>query len=176
MPELALSAVGRDRPGIVAAVAQALFLHGVNVADSQMTNLGGHFAMTLLVTAPDGTDLDGLRSELDRTRDELQLEAMSLNEVGIAGERSSASHVVTVYGADHPGIVLGVTAALAAAEVNVTDLSTRLAGDEEPLYAMIIEVSLPEGADPAEVEASLRRIGGEQGVEVVLRELGQDAL
>ncbi len=176
MPELALSAIGRDRPGIVAAVAQALFLHGVNIADSQMTNLGGHFAMTLLVVAPEDTDLDGLRRELDRTRDELQLEAMSLSEVGAPGERSAASHVVTVYGADHPGIVLGVTAALAAAEVNVTDLSTRLVGDAEPLYAMIIEVALREGTDAADVEGSLRRIGGEQGVEVVLRELGQEAL
>jgi predicted amino acid-binding ACT domain protein len=30
----ALSAVGRDRPGIVAAVAEALVVDGVNVEDS----------------------------------------------------------------------------------------------------------------------------------------------
>ena len=39
MTHFALTAVGRDRPGIVAAVSRALLDHSVNIEDSQMTIL-----------------------------------------------------------------------------------------------------------------------------------------
>ena len=39
MPQLALSAIGRDRPGIVAAATAVLLRHGVNVEDSRMSIL-----------------------------------------------------------------------------------------------------------------------------------------
>ena len=44
----ALSAVGADRPGIIAAIAERLVAHGLNVTDSQMGILRGFFAMTLV--------------------------------------------------------------------------------------------------------------------------------
>ena len=56
MEHLALSAIGRDRPGIVAAVTRVLLDHGVNVEDSQMTILRGHFTMTLILGVPDEAD------------------------------------------------------------------------------------------------------------------------
>ncbi len=70
---------------------------------------------------------------------ELDLEAIAVNRVddlGVAAARPS--HVITVYGADHPGIVHAVSAALAERGVNITGLETRLAGaDDSPLYVMI---------------------------------------
>ena len=52
--------------------------------------------------------------------------------------------MITVYGADHPGIVHAVSAALAERGVNITGLETRLAGAaDSPLYVMIIEVAHP---------------------------------
>ena len=56
MPHFALSAIGRDRPGIVAAVTGVLLGHGANLEDSQMTILRGHFTMTLVVALPNGAD------------------------------------------------------------------------------------------------------------------------
>src|SRR6266540_6701213 len=106
MRHFALSAVGRDRPGIVAAVSRILLDRGLNVEDSQMTILCGHFTMMLVVSAADDLDEDALRADLDRVRDELGLESVSLadvEEVGLAAQ-PSPSHVVTVYGPDHPGI------------------------------------------------------------------------
>src|SRR5215216_1786218 len=155
MPQLALSAIGRDRPGIVAEVTRALLGHSLNITDSQMAVLGGRFTMMLIVTAPDGTDLDMVREELARTSDRLALDAVSLNTLGEAGEPAAAlpAHIVTVYGVDHPGIVHAVSARLAAREVNVTDLETRLVGDD--LYAMVLEIALPRELDPGALAAML---------------------
>ena len=176
----ALAAIGRDRPGIVAAMTRNLVDHGLNVEDSQMTILGGHFTMMLVVAGPDELDAGALRSDLEGTAQELALEAFSLTEVADldAGEPAEPSHIVTVYGADHPGIVHAVAAALAERGVNITDLNTRLVGGEgeADLYAMLLEVALPRGLGADELREALEAVRSDQGVEVTVRELEQDAL
>jgi glycine cleavage system transcriptional repressor len=176
MPQLALSAIGRDRPGIVAEVTRALLGHSLNITDSQMAVLGGRFTMMLIVDAPDGTDLDAVHEELTRTRERLSLDALSLSALADAADAPAAdpSHIVTVYGVDHPGIVHAVSARLAARAVNVTDLETRLIGDG--LYAMVLEVALPLELDPEALAAMLAEVGAEQGVEVTVRPLEADVM
>jgi len=176
MPQLALSAIGADRPGIVAEVTRTLLGHSLNITDSQMAVLAGRFTMMLIVEAPESTDLDAVREELARTRERLDLDALSLSPLAEAdaGPPSDPSHIVTVYGVDHPGIVHAVSARLAARGVNVTDLETRLVGDG--LYAMVLEVALPLDLDPGELAAMLAEVGAEQGVEVTVRPLEPDVM
>ena len=81
----ALSAIGRDRPGIVAAVSEALLAHSVNIEDSQMTILRGHFTMMLVVAVPGDADVGALRADLDAVRAQLGLEALTLGELEDAG-------------------------------------------------------------------------------------------
>jgi len=65
MGRLWLSALGADRPGIVAAVSGVLADLGCNLEDSTMTNLQGHFAVLLVVSAPDGVTAGALEDALD---------------------------------------------------------------------------------------------------------------
>lgn len=179
MTQIAVSAVGRDHPGIVAAVTGVLVAHGANLADSQMGILSGRFTMTLIVDAPDELSLDLLVTDLERIGDDLGLDAIFANEIGDADAGSALpTRIVTVYGVDHPGIVHAVALELAARGVNITDLNTRRIEDEEgdPLYAMMLEVAPPDGTDDAELEAALRRVAGEQQLEVTVRELEDDSL
>jgi len=176
----ALSAIGRDRPGIVAGVSGALLRHGVNIEDSRMAILGGHFTMMLVVSAPDGQDVDELRTELGRTQAELGLGALTLEQVpdeqGFA--RPVPSHVVTVYGADHPGIVHSVAATLADAGVNVVDVATHLVAEQgqQPIYAMMMEVELPEGLDPERLESDLRATADREQLDLSVRAVDAEAL
>jgi glycine cleavage system transcriptional repressor len=177
MTQLALTAIGRDRPGIVAEVTRALLGHSLNITDSHMGVLGGRFSMMLIVEAPEATDLDAVREELARTRSRLDLDAVALHplaETGPAAAGGDPSHIVTVYGVDHPGIVHAVSARLASKAVNVTDLETRLVGDG--LYAMVLEIALPPDVDPEALAAMLAEVGAEQGVEVTVRPLESDVM
>jgi glycine cleavage system transcriptional repressor len=180
MSSFAISAIGRDRPGIVAAVTEVLLNHGVNIEDSQMTILRGHFTMMLVVSASEGAAAGPLRSELEQAAASLGLEAISINPVPDADldVEPDASHIVTVYGVDHPGIVHAVTSAMAQREVDITDLNTRLIGEDEdkPLYALMMEVALPSDVVAGELEQDLQAVSEEQGVEVSLRELEQETL
>ena len=178
MASYALSAIGRDRPGIVAEVTGTLLRHGVNLDDSQMAILDGYFAMMLVLETSEMTNLEALRADLERSRDTLGLEAISLSEIDAAQARiDEPSHVITLYGADHPGIVNSVTAALAERGVNITDLDTHLVGEEsEPVYMMIFEVALPDGLSGNGLEVFLREIAHEQKLELSVRALDQVAL
>jgi glycine cleavage system transcriptional repressor len=180
MRHFALSAIGRDRPGIVAAVTEVLLAHAVNIEDSHATILRGHFTMMLVVAAPEDADIERVRADLEGVRDRLELEALALSELAEIDPNAEPppSHIVTLYGADHPGIVHGATAALAERGVDVTDMTTKLAGegDGEPLYALMMEIALPEDVSADELGEALGRVGGEQGVEVSMRPLEQDAL
>jgi len=172
----ALSAIGADRPGIIAAVAERLVAHGVNVTDSQMGILRGFFAMTLVVTAPDDVDEAALTADLRAVGDELRLDAVMVRAVDAVAERSldEPTHVVNVHGADHPGILAAVTGALAAAGVNVCDLVTRLTAGG--VWVMVIHVAIPPGAATDALEAALRAVGERQGVEIGLHPDAADVL
>jgi glycine cleavage system transcriptional repressor len=175
----AVSGVGLDRPGIIAAVAERLVAHGVNVTDSEMAILRGHFAMMLLVTGPDELDADTLARELRATGEQLGMEALTLREVTAAeGATATPSWVVSVHGADHPGILAAVTRALADAGVNVHDLHTRVVGetDGRPLYVMFMEVAPPPELAEDDLRALLRSAAESQHVDVALQPLEPDVL
>jgi glycine cleavage system transcriptional repressor len=176
MGHFALSAVGRDRPGIVAAMSEVLLRHSANIEDSQMSILRGHFAMMLVVAVPDDADAAALRQELSEAGRSLELEAVALSpleEVDPATE-PEPSHIVTVYGVDHPGIVHAVTAALAERGVDITDLTTRVVGeDAEPIYALMMEVAVPAGED---VDAVLEAVAADQNVDATVRPIEDEAL
>lgn len=177
VPELAVTAIGRDRPGIVAAISEALLELDGNIEDSQMAILGGHFAVMLLVRTPEQTGPGAVSERLAAVREALALEAVSVSPVDHLDRHApAATHVLSVYGADRPGIVHGVSQTLADLGVNIVNMETRVTGTgEAPVYVMLLEVSLGD-ADAGEVERALLAAGGETGVEVNLRELETEAL
>ena len=177
MAHFAVSAVGRDRPGIVAAIADALFDLEGNVEDSRMTILRGHFAVMLIVSLPEGRDRAELQSRLGPVGEQLGLEALTVSAVDrLDPAETTPTHVITVYGADHPGIVRSVADALAAREVNITDLQTKLSGSgEAALYVMLLEVEIPAGAEE-ELRKELEAVAEGAAVEVSVGELDVEAL
>ena len=149
MTTYAVTAVGPDGPGEVAALAEALAGLGANLEDASMTRLRGHFAMTLVAWA------EASQSDVERALDAvaatsgLHISVWSVEE-DPPPPTDGTPWCVTVHGADHPGIVAGVTRELAGLGANITDLSCRLVGD---LYVMTLEVdaaSEPQLADVAE--------------------------
>lgn len=168
MAHFAVTAVGADRPGIVAAVTGAFAAHGCNLEDSSMTILRGQFAMMLVVDAPADVGAGDLEAALAAPGAAMGLvvTVRPATEPGVATVAAeTGSWTVSVHGADHPGIVHGVAALLAEQAVNIVDLSTRVVGGAaEPVYTMILEVTLPAGTDPRELERRLVATASDLGV------------
>lgn len=169
---MAVTVIGTDRPGIVAGVTKALFEAGCNLEDVTSTILRGHFSMVMVVRGPaDSGQLEEALAPVAREMD-LVVAARPVEEAPEAPAQST--HIVSVYGADHPGIVFRVAETLAALGANVTDLTSRVIGPaDEPVYALMLEIS---GAAPDEVAAALEELRGEIGVEAGIHPIERDLL
>ncbi|HEX2736665.1 MAG TPA: ACT domain-containing protein [Acidimicrobiia bacterium] len=175
MERFVVFTLGVDRPGIVAAVTGALFEQGCNLADCSMTILAGHFAMVLVVDSPSGaTGVETALEEPVRTFDlGTAVRRIDDRSIDVVGD----PYVLSVYGADHPGMVARITRLLADNGVNVTDLETRVIGaPQEPVYAMLFEVTFPAGLDAAKLRADLAAVGAEVGVDTSLHAADADVL
>ena len=171
MTSLAITVVGHDRPGIIAQAAEVLSQCGMNLEDSSMTLLRGHFAMTLICAG-----------EADAARIEAALQPMvnglldvTVREVPDEPDLAplGSSYLLTVHGADRLGIVARLAGVIAEAGGNITDLSTRLSGT---LYVLLAEVDLPRSADVDALQTQLADVSAELGVDTTMRLLENDQL
>ena len=94
----------------------------------------------------------------------------SVREVDDEATVPKPSHFLTVYGADKPGILFRTCELLAEASVNITDLDSRLVGDADALYAVLLELEVPASAAIAHAREPAARPRREVGVDVVLNE------
>ena len=170
MNEYAVTVIGHDRPGIIADVAEILAALGLNLTDSTMTRLRGHFAMTLVCAGTvAAAEVESALAPLTADRTLL----VTVREVGeeLVDAPSGEHYVLTVHGADRLGIVAALSRTVAAAGGNITDLTTRLAGN---LYVVVAEVDAPGAM--ADLAAAIDRTAAELGVEATLRAIEADLM
>jgi len=169
-----VSAVGRDRPGIVADLAQLVFDCEANLEDSRMTLLGNEFAAILLCSGQ-SADLEAQLAAGAR-RLEWQnrltvfirpLEGEPRPPVPAPGTRLFS---IATQGMDRAGIVAGICRVLADHGVNIADLhsSTLPSPSGSSIYRMTVKAEVPATLDPARLAKALEERGAELGVEVTL--------
>lgn len=169
-----LTGVGRDRVGIVAELTNALYELGCNLLDSSMTLLRGEFALIVMAEVPDNVSIESLESSMSDIEKQLgmrvhvrQMFAEELQE-----QPSENAFIVSVYGADKPGIVARLTRALADAKLNITDVQTKSTGSSKnPIFIMILEVTAPEAVSVSSVEKTLKSIAAQLDVDVSVQAL-----
>jgi glycine cleavage system transcriptional repressor len=175
-----LTAVGRDRPGIVAAVAEVFWRAGCNVEDASMTLLRGEFAILLIARRPASLSTEALAADLRalESRADLQITLKELSEQESAPQAPTGRpYVVHVYGADREGILYRITRLLAERKINITDVNTRvLTQSQPPVWVMMVEIELPAGQEEAALAAALATAAGELSVDISLRAVDEEAL
>lgn len=175
-----LTAFGQDRPGMVASLAEGLFHLGCNIEDTCMTRLRGEFAMMLMLRLPADLPPERLAERLTPHTASLAL-TLLCREVPAAaagrmgdGETETPQFILSVYGADQPGIVAQVARCVADHGGNITDMNTRVIGAaDRPVYVMILEVGLPPDRRPEPLQEALDRLKPALGVDITFRPLEQ---
>lgn len=175
MKRFALTAVGRDRPGIVAAVTKALYEHRCNIEDSSMTILEDEFAMILIMTMPERENALPLRTELEAAEKSMGL-AIHLKEIprekGTEAKRPLSNYIITLHGADKAGIVYKTATLLSEKGINITDLETKILGeDKKKIYIMVMEVYAPSSVNTDKVADELANLGKALGVTIRIKPL-----
>ncbi len=121
MATFILTVLGEDRPGLVSALSAPITAHGASWQRSQMSRLAGKFAGIVLVSVADER-LDALAADLAAL--EAQGLRIALERTDEPVARESVRLRLELLGADHPGIVAEVSAALADCGVSIEELTT----------------------------------------------------
>jgi glycine cleavage system transcriptional repressor len=168
---LSVSVMGHDRPGIVAGVSKVLFENACNIEALSQTVVMGQFAM-IVVAAPlkeaHGARLEkDLKSLAESMNLEIHIRTVNPEEQVPFPAAETEHFVITVRGADRPGLVAAVTAILAEEGINITRLGAEVVpvgGRQE--YIQIYEVDIPHDLDFARIQHALSERGAEIGVAV----------
>ncbi|HVO33238.1 MAG TPA: ACT domain-containing protein [Elusimicrobiota bacterium] len=175
-----LTAFGKDRPGIVAAVTRAVFEAGGNLEDASMTRLGGEFSMMLLTALPGPAALAALNKRLAPLRKPLALdvEVKAIQSSLARGADSRGTRfLISVYGTDKPGIVYRVAQLLAERKISITDLNTKATTrGRSAVYVMFMEIQVPDGFDLDDLRSGLDILRTELDVEITLQDIDAASL
>jgi glycine cleavage system transcriptional repressor len=120
---LVISALGKDRPGIVNTLSKAALDCGCNIANSRMAVLGGEFALILLING-DEDAVTAMQQRLPALEDQLQLTIIAKLTAPRAAEQRWLPYRVQVVAMDHPGIVHPITEFFSSRKINIEDLET----------------------------------------------------
>ncbi|HVF09597.1 MAG TPA: ACT domain-containing protein [Abditibacteriaceae bacterium] len=173
-----ITAVGADRPGMTHALADVLARTGCNIEDTSMTRLCGEFSMILVVEPPPDLTVAELGRQLAplEASHGLFINCKEFAEAALPAAAPDAPRcILSVYGTDQRGLVARITGVLAAHNVNITDLQTRVASDGT-VYVMVIELELPPGLSLETLQAALDAAAQEMRVQVSLRLLEEDVM
>jgi glycine cleavage system transcriptional repressor len=174
----ALSAIGRDRPGIVADLAELIYECDCNLEDSRMTILGSEFAVLLLLSGQ-GADVERrLSTACKRLEWEKRLSVFfrPLDRDAPPPEEPTGRLLeCSVTGVDKAGIVARIARTIADHGANVQDLRTELRPEPEsgtPIYTMRLAMRLGPGVDERALRRRLEADAAELCVEVAVGEPG----
>lgn len=120
---LVISALGKDRPGIVNDLSKAILDCGGNVEDSRMTVLGGEFALILLVSGH-WSAIGKLEHQLPALGKKLDLTIVVRHTEPRAARANMVPYVIDVISMDHAGIVHDIAEFFAARKINIEEMST----------------------------------------------------
>lgn len=167
-----MTVIGRDRPGLVEAIARIVAAHGGNWLESRMCRLGGEFAGILRAEVEADQE-----AALQRELQALQAQGLTIT---LGSDRSAlpspAGTLVSLelVGQDRPGIVRDIAHALASRGVNVEELTTECISapmSGETLFRARARLHLPLSCPVAALREQLERLAGHLLVDVTLEEL-----
>ena len=167
---ICIAALGRERPGIVAAITGVIFDRDCNIRDSTMTILGGEFAMMLIVELPASIALSVLEQALAEVqrRFELGVFIKRLGEEELRYQQAPGTKdwAVTIYGGDRKGMLHHVASLMARKCISITELKTRVLGGMESAGIISMKLAAPPAVELAEIQAQLQDVAARFGVEV----------
>lgn len=170
---LLVTAVGEDRPGIVARLAGAFTGHGANLEESRMSILGGEFAAIALVTLP-AENIDKLLQELETLKKEsITVTAKATQPLDPNRFEGYLSYELTLRGADHEGIVHRVASYLKDSGINIESMETHVKPAPEtgtPLFNLKAFITAPPSRQLEELREKLNEIGRAESVDIEIRE------
>ncbi|MEX2723872.1 MAG: phosphoserine phosphatase SerB [Candidatus Freyarchaeota archaeon] len=163
-----VTAIGRDRPGLVSELTNVIAGVNANIVDVEETVLRGLFAMFMIVDISSSTiSSEELKRRLVKRGEEVGLQVSV--EPYVEGRRKSEKELalITILGKDRPGIVAKVSTLLGNYSVNIEKIRMIARGE---MIAMEMLVDLSDLKFPLEkVRVELQNLCETLGVSSIIQ-------
>ena len=162
-----ISVIGEDRVGIVSKVTQFLFKKGFNIVDIEQSVIHSQFTMVLLIQPLHVRfQLSRLRTGLSRLAKELKMNVTltPLHEFkGLRLAETKKPYILTILGADRPGVVATFSSALASHHCNIERIKMIARGE---FLAMEIWIDLRE-TNFSSLRTDLTEVAKKVGMDII---------
>jgi glycine cleavage system transcriptional repressor len=163
MKKVIIAVLGRDRPGIIATVANLLSQKNYNVENVSQTILQNEFSGIFVVSVPNRLEIEILRNHLNNDLKLMDLHLHIYEKVTEENNnkelmKESTSLTISITGPDSRGLITQITTLLAKHMVNVTDLKgSHRKSDDPNSGVMIYQVDVPSYTDIEALRQELYR-------------------
>lgn len=160
MNEFTVSFLGRDCPGVVAAITTLLSEADCNIEAMSQTMLRGEFAAIFVVNTEAEITRDSLRAFLEAglQKKDVDLSVLVRQTLGKPwGEDLVCSpFVVTVDGPDGVGLIAAMSRVFARHGVNIENLKAILDDNAPGMALFVFEVKIPENVNTGRLRRELQ--------------------
>jgi len=142
---LAVSAIGRDRTGMVHELTRIITDCGGSIAESRMATLGSEFAMLMLVSG-NWHALARIESELARLAETDSLSVHLRRTEPKSARTDMLPYSVDIVSLDQTGIVAGLSGFFASRSIDIIEVSTRgypAAHTGAPMFSVQMIINVP---------------------------------
>lgn len=163
---LVLSAIGADRPGLVAALTRYIADHAGNVEDSRMAVLGGSFGIMILVSGTPEA-LARIISEAGGLERESGLR-IHIDTTTAPRRGSGQRYAIEVEAADREGIVYAISGAVFDLGGNIVNLESAIYPapvSGSPLFKLRLLVDVPPDVTREKLDAVLAEVARSEDLE-----------
>ncbi len=168
---MVLTAIAKDRPGVVESLAEVISAHSGNWVDSSMAQLGGEFAGIVMVEVPsqNAAKLEKALSALDKKNIDV-----TVHKAAASAQPGGVHAKLELTGLDHTGIVLEVTHVLASQGVSIDEFSSSVSRGSmgaEPMFKAQADIILPDGLGIDDLRHALETITADIMVDIELADV-----
>ncbi len=169
-----MTAFGKDRPGIVAQIAQIIFENECNLEDSNMGRLADEFTLILLLSGKG----DDIQEKLSRDCKRLEREKdifvfiRPLDYIIPDAKNGKSSCIIEVEGIDQTGIVYKISKLLSDHGINIETLKSQKKfspNSGTALYSMAIKAKIPDEMSMDELDKKFDDLAEELNVDITIK-------
>ena len=154
---MALNILCEDKVGLVARLTRVLADRAGNIEELYQGVLRGYFTLTMLVTFREEVDPGALRSALEEVAQggAIEVGILPRRERSLPPAAEGIGFVLSVEGADEPGIAGALTGFLADRQINIEDLSANADGGR---FTITARLTIPRETDVRALRSELAEI------------------
>lgn len=165
-----LTAMGKDRVGIVDDLTTLILDGKCNVEESRMAVLGGEFAVILLLSG-DPKNVGALVAAIPSRGQALDLQITVRETRPPKAAPEARPYLLESVSLDTPGIVHSITSLLRRFGVNIDDLETDTSPAPwtgAPMFVMKARLTVPGGVSIAALREEVEALEAEQNLDIRL--------